>query len=214
METIYEDDDLLVVNKPAGLVVDRSKGLSGLKDCLIVHRLDRDTSGLMVVAKTKGALAGLQKQFKKRLVKKSYLALVHGQLRARRGAGVVDAPLGRIDGLKFGVVGGGRRAVTRYGVFDAGFRHPVTGEALTLVEIRPITGRTHQIRVHLKHIGHPVVGDKFYSSRRQQRADEKIINRQFLHAYRLSFEHPKTGEWLTFETGLPKDLRDVLKNYG
>ena len=206
-ETIYEDSDILVINKPPGLVIDRAT--MEKPGCLVVHRLDKDTSGLLVFAKTKEALENLQRQFKERKVKKRYLALVHGVVETpRRGVCTIDKPIGRAPkGIgKFVVVEGGRDSATKYSVVAAG-----PWPAYTLLDLETLTGRTHQIRVHLKSIGHPIVGDKIYASRRQQREDKKIIGRQFLHAYRLSFSHPRTGEWLTFETGLPDDLRKVLE---
>jgi len=202
METIYEDSDILVVNKPSGLVVDRET--METPGHLVVHRLDKETSGLLVMAKTSEALKGLQEQFKKREVKKRYLALAHGFL--THPSGVIRRPIGRNPkGTgKFAIVEGGRGAVTKYRVVEM-------HRNASLLDIEPLTGRTHQIRVHLKSIGHPVVGDKLYASRKQQREDGKLIKRQFLHAYRLGFEHPRTGEWLVFEVGLADDLREVLK---
>ncbi len=203
MEIIYENSDLLVVNKPPGLVVDRSTIQTDNR--LAVHRLDRDTSGLLLFAKTTEALENLQRQFKERKVKKGYLALVHG--RPKHPSGVVDASIGRAPkGVgKFVVVEGSRDSVTEYSTK----KHL---ENYTLLDVKPLTGRTHQIRVHLKSIGHPVVGDKLYASRKQIREDKKWCPRQFLHAYRLGFEHPRTGEWLSFEVDLPEDLRKVLDN--
>ena len=202
MEVVYEDEDLLVVNKPSGLVVDRE--ILETEGRLVVHRLDKDTSGLLVFAKVPEALNNLQCQFEERRVKKGYLALVHGEVSPP--SGVIDKPIGRSPkGTgKFAIVEGGRASVTNYSVRER------LGD-YTLLELEPRTGRTHQIRVHLKSIGHPVVGDKLYASRRQQKEDEKFCPRQFLHAYRLSFSHPRTGEWLVFEVDLPKDLRDVLE---
>ncbi len=223
MEIVYEDADLLVINKPPGLVVDRSTLEKPGR--LIVHRLDKETSGLLVMAKTPEALKGLQKQFKERKVKKHYLALVHGLVETpRRGVCTIDKSIGRSPkGVgKFVVVEGGRPGGRRGRPSVTGYtvkklyswvhgREP-NRDKLTLLDVEPRTGRTHQIRVHLKSIGHPVVGDKIYASRRQQKEDAKIIKRQFLHAYRLSFSHPRTGEWLTFELDLPEDLREVLDN--
>ena len=215
IDVVYEDSDLLVINKPSGLVIDRET--TEAPGHLVVHRLDKDTSGLLVFAKTEEALENLQRQFKERKVKKRYLALVHGDVRPR--SGTIDKPLGRAPrGIgKFVVVEGGREAVTRYSVASGlprftqlTFRSGKPSSTYTLLDVTPLTGRTHQIRVHLKSIGHPVVGDKIYASRKQQREDEKITKRQFLHAYRLSFTHPRTGEWLTFEVDLPEDLRKVL----
>jgi len=202
MEIVYEDDDLFVINKPPGLVIDREA--LETDERLVVHRLDKDTSGLLVFAKAPGVLETLQRQFKERKVKKRYLALVHGKVGLR--SGVIDKPIGRaLKGVgKFVIVKGGRVSVTSYSVRE------FFGD-YTLLELEPHTGRTHQIRVHLKSINHPVVGDKIYASRRQQKEDEKFCERQFLHAYRLGFEHPRTGEWLSFEVDLPKDLQSVLR---
>ncbi len=215
METVYEDSDLLVINKPPGLVVDRSTLEKPGR--LVVHRLDKETSGLLVLAKGPEALENLQQQFKERKVKKHYLALVHGLVETpRRGVCTIDKPIGRAPkGVgKFVVVEGGRPSVTKYAVRKLyGWVHgrESNGDKFTLLDLEPQTGRTHQIRVHLKSIGHPVVGDKIYASRRQQKEDEKIIKRQFLHACRLGFEHPRTGEWLRFEVDLPEDLRNVIE---
>jgi 23S rRNA pseudouridine1911/1915/1917 synthase len=213
VEVVYEDDDILVVNKPAGLVIDRDHKPSDLEKCLIVHRLGKDTSGLLVLVKTPGALENLKKQFKERKVKKRYWALVHGKVSPP--SGVIDKPIGRAPrGVgKFVVVEGGRPSVTKYVVaeFYSAYGKAAQSAAATLLDVETLTGRTHQIRVHLKSIGHPLVGDKIYASRRQQKEDAKIIKRQFLHAYRLGFSHPVTGEWLVFEVGLPEDLKGVLK---
>jgi len=242
MEIVYEDSDILVINKPPGLVVDRDRKPAGLENYFIIHRLDKDTSGLLVLAKTPATAENLKKQFKERKVKKGYWALVHG--RPKHLSGVIEAAVGRNPKKtkKFAVVGGGRSSVTKYQVLNleggnwkleekmearssidqasslqsqfkpptSSIRHPLAGEHLTLLDVTPLTGRTHQIRVHLKSIGHSVVGDKLYASRRQQKEDAKIIPRQFLHAYRLGFEHPKSKEWLSFETDMPKDLENVL----
>ncbi len=222
MEVIYQDDDLLIVNKPSGLVVDRET--LDTEDRLVVHRLDKDTSGLLVLGKTREALENIQRQFKERKVKKRYLALVHGKV--THPSGVIDKPMGRNPkgGGKFVVrladqiprsarwwadqiprsARWWRESVTEYSVKKR-------FENYTLLDLTPLSGRTHQIRVHLKSIGHPVVGDKLYASRRQQKEDEKFCERQFLHAYRLGFEHPRTGEWMVFEVDLPEDLKDVLE---
>jgi len=233
MEIVYEDSDLLVVNKPPALIVNRSEahpGVVTLQDWVeessrckvqsaklgegefyersgIVHRLDKDTSGLLVIAKTPEAFLDLKRQFKERRVKKGYLALVHGKVEP--SSGVVNKPIGRNpkDPKKFAVVEGGRPATTKYVAAES---YSARNGGYTLLNVEPRTGRTHQIRVHLKSIGHPVVGDKLYASRRQVREDKKWVPRQFLHAYRLGFNHPRTGEWLAFEAGLPADLEKVL----
>jgi len=216
---VYEDDDLLVVDKPAGLVVHPAPGHPGgtlvnallarypnlrITDTLrpgIVHRLDKDTSGLMVVAKNDRAFACLVEQMKKREVLKEYIVLVHGQLRVKEG--VIDAPIGRDprNRKKMAVVPGGKPARTLFRVVQM-------LDQFTLVEAQLETGRTHQIRVHFASIGHPVVGDQVYGPGKR----DLEIGRQFLHAYRLSFRLPSTGKQADFRSPLPADLERLL-NY-
>ena len=222
LRIVYEDGDLLVVDKPAGMTVHPAPGhASGtlvhalLAHCPeialvgesgrpgIVHRLDKDTSGLIIVAKTETARAALARQLKEREVEKTYLALVEGRLREREG--VIDAPIGRhrAQRKKMAVVHGGREARTRYRVV-----REVAGRSL--VEVSPETGRTHQIRVHFAAIGHPVAGDRVYG--RPPKADATLpsLRRQFLHAQRLAFRHPRTGQRLELEAPLPDDLKQAL----
>ena len=229
IDIVYEDDFIVVVNKPAGLVVhpaagapsgtlanalayhfqqlpDRGKGLRpGL-----VHRLDRDTSGLLVVAKTEAALENLSDQFRDRTVFKSYIALVHGRMVS--DSGKIDQPLGRdpSNRTRMAVVRSGRNALTLYRVRRSFDR-------FTLLDVELKTGRTHQIRVHLAWLKHPVVGDETYGSGRDNtiqdarlRARVRSLNRQFLHAEKLAFTHPKTGELVKFECTLPAELADLL----
>jgi 23S rRNA pseudouridine1911/1915/1917 synthase len=232
LDILYEDEHLLVINKPAGMVVHPAPGhTSGtLVNALlarfpawaeldwweseedeeeagadyprpgIVHRLDKDTSGLLIVAKSAGARSALQAQFQARQVEKVYLALVHGVPPAP--AGLIDAPIGRDprQRKRMAVVAEGRPAVTAYRVLEP------LGE-YALLEVMPKTGRTHQIRVHLAFIGHPVVGDEVYGRRRSRLA----CPRQFLHAARLSFRHPVTGRPMEFSAPLPPDLQAVLE---
>jgi 23S rRNA pseudouridine1911/1915/1917 synthase len=224
LRILYEDADLLVVDKPAGMPVHPGPGhlkgtlvnavlahcpdLSGIGGALrpgIVHRLDRDTSGLIIVAKNDRAHQALQRQLKERAVEKRYLALVRGDLRPDEG--VIDAPIARDPRFRkrMAVVPGGRDAVTRWRVLGR-FAGPGSGEPrYTLVEAKPVTGRTHQIRVHFASLGHPLVGDALYGRR------SALVARQFLHAAGLSFTHPSTGERLTFESPLPDDLREALR---
>jgi len=218
LDVIYEDADLLVINKEAGLVVHPGAGrpggtlvnailarvpdLQGIGGVLrpgIVHRLDKDTSGLLVVAKTAAALVALQTQIASRTASRRYLALVTGVLATSEGT--IRAPIGRHPRRRtsMAVVPGGREAVTRYRVLERFARH-------TLVEAQLVTGRTHQIRVHFAHHGYPVVGDPTYAARR----DDLGLHRQALHAARLQFRHPRTGVELTFEVPLPQDMADVL----
>lgn len=212
---VYEDEYLLVVDKPAGMAVHPSRGhatgtmvdalsghgLAGGEDFRpgVVHRLDKDTSGLLVVAKSVEAHRRLVAMMKRRAVDRRYLALVHGGFVA--DSGTIEAPVGRDPVKRTSMTVGGlaaREAVTHFTVLER------LGD-LTFVEAKLETGRTHQIRVHFAAIGHPVAGDRIYSRR-----DSLGVGRQFLHSYRLAFSHPFTGEDLVFEAPLPRDLEAVL----
>ena len=222
LDILYEDDELIVLNKPAGMVVhpgagrrtgtlvhallahcERLPGIGGVERPGIVHRLDRDTSGVLVVAKTEVAHQSLSGQFKTRMVKKRYLALVHGEVRQEEGR--IEAAIGRRphDRKRMGVrVRDGREARTIYHVLR---RLP----GMTLLALELETGRTHQIRVHLAHIGHPVVGDQVYGGRREHRratSDGPSVERQMLHAWRLGFSHPTSGAWVEFAAPIPRDF--------
>jgi 23S rRNA pseudouridine1911/1915/1917 synthase len=218
LEIVYEDGELLVINKPAGLAVHPGAGrptgtlvhavlahcpdLPGIGGGVrpgIVHRLDKDTSGLLVVAKTEAALRALQEQIQARRARRDYLALVHGTVAAEEGT--IDAPLGRDarHRTRMAVVASGRRAVTHYRVVER------FADA-TLLEVRLQTGRTHQIRVHCASIGHPVVGDRLYG----RRSNPWGLRRQALHAFKLSFAHPATGAEMSFVAPLPGDMEAVL----
>jgi len=226
LDVRYEDEYLLVINKPAGLVVHPAAGnrdgtlqnallhydaaLAALPRAGIVHRLDKDTSGLMVVARQLSAHKSLVEQLQARSVHREYVALVQGQVTA---SGAVDAPIGRHprDRLRMAVVESGKPAVTHYRVLE---RFP----AYTLVEAKLETGRTHQIRVHMAHIHHPLVGDPLYGGRFRlpAGASETLANglrsfrRQALHARRLEFIHPASGESVGWEAGLPADFEQLL----
>ncbi len=216
LSAVYEDSELAVIDKPAGLAVHPAPGhpvrtlanavLARWPEAIaagdaarpgIVHRLDADTSGLIVVARTARAHAALSAQFAERTVGKTYSALVEGC--PREPEAVIDAPIGRSPHhrRKMAVVSTGRPAVTRYSV-ERSF-----GES-ALLSVRPETGRTHQIRVHLMSIGHPVVGDALYG-----RADPEL-GRQFLHASAIRFRHPAHGRWIDLASPLPGDLRRRL----
>lgn len=218
LTVVYEDADLLVVDKPAGLTVHPGAGrLTGtlvhavLAHCPdlpgiggehrpgIVHRLDKDTSGLLVVAKTEVTLRGLQAQIQVRRVQRDYLALVHG--RVARTTGTIDAPIARDPRhrTRMAIVASGRRAVTHFRVAER------FAEA-TLLEARLETGRTHQIRVHCASLGHPIVGDQVYG----RRSNPWGLRRQALHAFRLAFIHPVSGTPMTFTALLPEDMDTVL----
>ena len=213
----YEDEEMLVVDKPAGLPTHPGSGrrdhtlvnailaycpsLQGVGEAGrpgIVHRLDKDTSGLVMVAKTEKALRTLSGQFKSRSVAKRYLVLVKGRVEPKEG--VIEAPIGRSPRhrTKMAVVSGGREAITRYKVLR------YLGEC-TLLEIAPETGRTHQIRVHLAAIGHPVVGDPSYGTKHPG------LDRQFLHACFLGFKLPRSGLYIELQSELPPDLQSALK---
>jgi 23S rRNA pseudouridine1911/1915/1917 synthase len=229
LEIIYEDDDLIVVNKPAGMVVHPAAGcFSGtLANALafhftqlsstagsirpgLVHRLDKDTSGLLVVAKSETVHENLADQFRAREVFKSYIALVHGVV--KEDSGTIDQPIARDprNRTRMAVVRGGRPALSIYRV-----RRQYHRFALVDVEIK--TGRTHQIRVHLSWLKHPVVGDSLYGGGRDNsiqeprlRAALRKLNRQFLHAEQLTFRHPRTQKSMHFTAPLPLDLLSLL----
>ncbi|MBI4332491.1 MAG: RluA family pseudouridine synthase [Chloroflexi bacterium] len=216
LDIVYEDDDLLVINKPAGLTVHPGPGhaadtlvnavlyhcpnLPGIKGAVrpgVVHRLDKDTSGLIIFARNDRALAHLQQQFKSRKVKKEYLALVRGALSPPRGT--IQGPIGRdpVHRQRMAVVAGGREASTAY----EAVRYL---DNYTLALVRPETGRTHQIRVHLATAGHPVAGDAVYGGA------SPLVPRLFLHAAAVRFRLPSTGEIREFRAELPADLKAVL----
>ena len=247
---IFQDEDILVVDKPPNLVVDPSSTqkdgtlvdwLKSYNDRLVyhtkdaqlrygvVHRLDKDTSGLLVVGKTQQSFDNLQTQFKERKTEKEYLALVHG--RVEKG-GVIEGGIGRnpLKREKFSVLEDGKEAVTEYEpVQRLAFSVQRLVEIFpdfskiqlkkldarryqnyTLLKCHPLTGRTHQIRVHLKYMGHPIVSDEKYVGRKMYRLDKRWCPRQFLHAKKLGFYHPKNGKWMEFESPLPKDLKSSL----
>jgi 23S rRNA pseudouridine1911/1915/1917 synthase len=225
LDVRYSDDRVLVVSKPAGLVTHPARGHSKgtLVNALlalgaplaaratarpgIVHRLDKDTSGLLLVAKDDDALSYLQTELRARRVERGYLALVRGRVAVASGS--IDAPLGRHPGRPTlrAVVPGGKPAVTHYRVRAAGDR-------LTLLDVRLGSGRTHQIRVHLAHIGHSVLGDRPYGGATELAASLGL-GRPFLHAWTLSWPHPdRPGEVVTVSEGLPPDLRSALDRTG
>src|SRR5947208_3504182 len=219
LDVLFEDDDLILINKPAGLTVHPGagqrehtlvnallshcatlSGIGGKERPGIVHRLDKETSGCLVVAKNDIAHRELSKQFAARTVEKIYLALVAGKL--RKAVGVIEEKIGRhpvyrqrmrVTSLR------GRTAKTEYRVIRS-------SDEASLIECRLHSGRTHQIRVHLHHLGHAVLGDKIYAPR-----FAKNFPRQMLHAWKLGFHHPRTGEWKLFEAPLPDDFKAAVK---
>jgi 23S rRNA pseudouridine1911/1915/1917 synthase len=219
---VYEDADVLVIDKPAGLVVHPSPGhwsgtlvnallardtvyggIAGVERPGIVHRLDRDTSGLLIVAKNDAAQTGIMAQLKARRVKKTYPALVQGSVQA--SVGRIEAPIGRDpkNRQRMAVIPDGRQSVTGYRVRE---RFP----AWTLLEVDLVTGRTHQIRVHLAALGHPVAGDSVYGTGTARRGPDGL-GRLFLHAWRLAFATPATGDLVRLEAPLPTELEAVLR---
>jgi 23S rRNA pseudouridine1911/1915/1917 synthase len=229
LEIVFEDDYLVVINKPAGLVVHPAAGApSGtLANALayhfqhlskhagairpgIVHRLDKDTSGLLVVARTESAHEDLADQFRAREIYKSYMALVYGVVKQQSGR--IEQPIARDprNRTRMAIVAGGRGALSLYRVRRS-------YDAFTLLDVELKTGRTHQIRVHLSWLKHPVVGDELYSGGRENsvqdvklRAEIRKLKRQFLHAEQLGFRHPKTGEQMKFTAPLPPELASLL----
>lgn len=276
LEILFEDQDLLVISKPSGLVVNRAETVKEktIQDFLIekfgeayfqasfwkgkndyqamipadfvddfgdplsiwqerlgiIHRLDKDTSGVLLLAKNPGSLLNLLAQFKKRQTQKTYLALVHGRLNQK--SGIINAPLGRSphNRLKFAIDNDGRQALTHYELeqeftslnvqtldliakmskikskkiqelYQAGF---------SLVKIQPKTGRTHQIRVHMSAMQHPLVGDQLYAGKKRSKLDAFWCQRQFLHALSLEFTHPRSQKQLQIEAPLAKDLQNVI----
>jgi 23S rRNA pseudouridine1911/1915/1917 synthase len=248
LEILYEDDDLAIINKPAGMMVhagagasddDRNRGtlvnallhhfknLSAVGGDLrpgIVHRLDKATSGLIVVAKNDEAHRQLAAQFARREVKKTYLALVHGWLKQDRGTISQSISRDRVRRTRMTTrLAGGREAVTHYRVIR---RLDTDCGKFTLLEVKIDTGRTHQIRVHMASAGHPIVGDTLYGAPREVRpkraashltgeaAPARSLSRNFLHAAELVVRHPRTGETLEFKTEMPQELQDFLRSLG
>lgn len=217
IDIVYEDADVLVVNKPSGMVVHPSIGHSGgtlvnallyhIKDLSgingkirpgIVHRIDKDTSGLLMVAKNDLAHEKLAEQLQEKTAKREYIALVHGVIENDKGT--IDAPIGRDpkNRKKFTVIQGGKESVTHFEVIERFSEY-------TLLKLNLETGRTHQIRVHLEYIGHRMAGDPLYGPRKTLEGQG-----QFLHAATLSFDHPRTGEHLTFTAPLPEEFNETL----
>ena len=253
---LFEDAYIIVVDKPAGVVVNRSDtsgeetvqdwaekrltahstrltangGLAFSSRSGIVHRLDKETSGCLIIAKTPEAFVELQRQFVAREVQKEYLALVHGKVEPKEGTINVPLARSRYDRQKFAVMAGGRMAETKYQVESllsfspahsrpegaalrrqhARERQTPTADSYTLLNLFPKTGRTHQIRVHLKYFGYPIVADETYAGADRAREDRTWCPRMFLHAAKISFTHPTNKRRITVESPLPEDLQKVL----
>ncbi|MDA3931260.1 MAG: RluA family pseudouridine synthase [Tenericutes bacterium] len=215
LEIVYEDDDLLIVNKPSGMVVHPAPGhykdtmvnalmyhfesLSNINGSLrpgIVHRLDKDTSGLLMVAKNNYAHEKLAEELQLKETKREYIALVEGVIKNKRGK--INAPIGRDphNRLRMSIISGGKSAVTHFEVIEV-------FNDMTLIKCRLETGRTHQIRVHMKYIGHPLVNDELYGIKIDDFG-------QYLHAKIIGFTHPRTNEWMSFDSELPEEFKEFL----
>ncbi|MBI4991531.1 RluA family pseudouridine synthase [Candidatus Gottesmanbacteria bacterium] len=255
---VFEDETLLVINKPAQVVVNKAESVIGetiqdwadeklkikneklkideesdfYKRAGIVHRLDKETSGLLIIAKTPQAFFNLQTQFKDRKISKKYTALVHGDVKPP--AGEVRANIGRLpwNRERFGILPAGKEATTKYKVIAYYKFIPLSSQALrgdlyesvkiaspvardrndtfSLLEVTPATGRTHQIRVHLKYLGHSIVSDMFYAGRKVYREDKIFCPRLFLHASYLKFKHPVSEKEIEVKSKLPVELKKVL----
>jgi 23S rRNA pseudouridine1911/1915/1917 synthase len=218
LSILYEDAAVIVIDKPAGMVTHPAYGhtsgtlvnallahypplaqTDNLKRAGIVHRLDKDTSGIIIVAKAEAIRHTLQAQFKAREVQKTYLALVEGHLDPDQG--IIEAAIGRDpdNRKRMAILRGGREAITAYRVLEFFGQH-------SLVQVEPKTGRTHQIRVHMAFLRHPVVGDRVYGYRKQRLP----LKRHFLHAQHIRFQHPQTGQFVEFHADLPHDLSSLL----
>lgn len=223
---IFQDDSLFAIDKPSGWITNDAdtttnqpvlqtwirdnfeyplKGDRDMRDG-IVHRLDKETSGILLVAKTKDAFESLQSQFKERKIVKTYIALLHGKI---DDTGNIKATVGRLPYRRdrFGVVEGGRESESNYKLIRF---YPSNNGGHSLVEFFPKTGRTHQIRIHARHIGHAIVADEFYAGRKTARNDRKWCPRLFLHAKTIKFTHPLTKKGVELVSELPQDLQDVL----
>lgn len=247
-EILYEDENLIAVNKPAGMIVNRAdtaKNAKTLQDWVeenfhtrknelqdedknrymvngynkfeefvnrsgIVHRLDKETSGIILIAKNLKTFINLQEQFKSGNVKKTYIALVHGKLSKE---GEINEPIGRLpwNRARFGILREGREAKTLYKVLEYKSKND---NMFSLVEVYPQTGRTHQIRVHFQHLMHPIFADELYAGRKQSRDDRKMLQRHFLHATKIAFLNPKTNLPQEIISPMPIELSSFLQTLG
>jgi 23S rRNA pseudouridine1911/1915/1917 synthase len=236
-ETIHEDESILVINKPSGMIVNRAVSVKEqtvqdwveaetsfmnaftgssrpeysefLSRSGIVHRLDKETTGILIIAKQPEIFRRMQQMFKERCVSKTYLALVHGHVDPKIGE--INVPIGRLpwNRERFGVIADGKPAVSEYRVLAEGSLH---GDPVTAVEVCPRTGRTHQIRVHMKYLNHPLVGDHQYAGRKTSRRDRETVHRVMLHAWKISFTHPVTGFLIELTAPIPADMMEVLRS--
>jgi 23S rRNA pseudouridine1911/1915/1917 synthase len=234
ISVLFEDTDILVINKPPGVVVNRAQSVKGetIQDWAekkleisnttpvswgdtfesragIAHRIDKETSGILVIAKNPVSFSSLQAQFKERTIQKTYLALVHGDVLPAEGD--INAPVGRLpwNRERFGILPEGKEAVTHYKKLRV-VKHGVSGEPVSLIELTPHTGRTHQIRVHMQYIRHPLVGDYVYAGRKTSRLDRTWVPRTMLHAWKMTLTHPVLGTPLAIEAPIPDDMDRII----
>lgn len=232
-QVIYKDENIVVLNKPAGMIVnnaDTSRNEYTVQDFTrensewnmdfednesefakrggIVHRLDKETSGALIVALTEKSFVDLQRQFKERTVKKEYIALVHGRLVSE---GEINVPIGRLpwNRMRFGVIPQGRASFTKFKTIAYKKFDEKNSEELSLVNVFPQSGRTHQIRVHMQYVGHPIFADSLYAGRKNISRDRKRLSRHFLHASKISFLDMQ-GKNMTFEVPMSSELVDFL----
>lgn len=238
-KVIFQDSYILIIDKPAQMIVNRAdttRKTFTLQDWVdeelkikrgelrvsedtdfksrsgIVHRLDKETSGLIIIAKDEESFVNLQRQFKEGSVKKSYIALVHGKVIPESSE--ISVPIGRLpwNRMRFGVLPAGRESKTLYKVKEyKTIKFDNKEEILSLVDVYPKTGRTHQIRVHFQYIKHPIFADELYAGRKNSKNDRKLLSRHFLHASSISFTHPVTHIPVSFSSPLPVELVDFLK---
>lgn len=226
----FEEKNYLIINKPSGWVVNDADTVkhnrviqTWLKENFdfpvfkfyecrngIVHRLDKETSGALIIVKDKESFYEIQSQFKKRIVKKKYIALLHGKL--KQAGGEIKTPIGRLPWRRdrFGVFPGGKPSVSHYKVISE--YQDKSNNKYSLVEFRPVTGRTHQIRVHAKYLGNPLVSDEFYAGRKTSRKDRLWCPRLFLHASYISFLFPQTKKRVEYNVDLAEDLKQALSS--
>ena len=228
---LFEDNVFLAINKPPGIVVNRAESVKGetVQDWIegylpketwdgqtntdfkersgIVHRIDKETSGIHLIAKTPDAFRELQKQFKERVIHKTYLAIVHGTIAPK--VGEIRAPVGRLpwNRERFGIVPGGKESVTRYTVCKVFMKDE---QPFSFIELHPETGRTHQIRVHMKYMNHPILGDYLYAGRKTSRDDRMWAPRVMLHAQKLVCMHPITGTPIEIVAPIPDDMNSII----
>jgi len=234
---LFENGAFLAINKPPGIVVNRAESVKGetvqewiekkypisniqypisndfISRAGIVHRIDKETSGILLIAKTPDAFTQLQRQFKERIVRKTYLAIVHGELKPEKGE--IRAPVGRLpwNRERFGIVPGGKESVTKYKVISN--FHPPSGgsnsqQEFSLVELYPETGRTHQIRVHMKYINHPILGDYLYAGRKTSRDDRQWAPRVMLHAWKLICLDPSSSVPIEIIAPITDDMNSII----